>query len=89
MALIDDEPPTMRPRAHSRPRPPVKTSGSAKYIQSCLRWSRRRGQPSGILIHGSRSQPPASSSSTRLPLSSLSRLASAQPAEPAPTMMVS
>src|SRR6185437_12994032 len=37
-------------------------------------------------IHGSRSLPPASSSSTRFLGSAESRLASTQPAEPAPTM---
>src|SRR5665213_1749319 len=37
-------------------------------------------------IHGSVSLPPASSSRTRLLGSALSRLASTQPAEPAPTM---
>ena len=89
MALMEDEPPMIRPRAHSSPRPPVAASGSAKYIQSCLRLASSRGQPSGILIHGSRSQPPASSNRTRVAASSVSRLASVQPAEPAPTMMMS
>ncbi len=32
-------------------------SGSAKYIQSCLRLSSRRGHASGMWIQGSRSQP--------------------------------
>src|SRR5258708_39712735 len=40
-------------------------------------------------IQGSRSGPPASSSSTLCLPSALSRLASTQPAEPAPTMMKS
>ena len=48
-----------------------------------------RGHPSGILIHGSRSQPPASIRRTRRLRSSLSRPASVQPAEPAPTIMKS
>ena len=38
------------PRAHSRPRPPVVSSGSQKYIQLCLRCARSRGQASGVLI---------------------------------------
>src|SRR6184192_3843861 len=40
-------------------------------------------------IHGLRSLPPASSNSTRVVRSAVRRLASTQPAEPAPTMMKS
>jgi hypothetical protein len=40
MALIDDEPPITLPRAHSSPRPSMVASGSAKYIQSCLRFNK-------------------------------------------------
>src|SRR5579862_124541 len=87
MALIDDEPPITLPRAHSMRRPFIPGSGSEKYIQSCMRLMSMRPQPSGMWIQGSRSQPPASSTSTRP--SSLSRFASVQPAEPAPTIMKS
>ena len=40
----------------------------------------------GILMLGERSLPPASSTSTEASGSSLSRAATAQPAEPAPTI---
>mgnify|MGYP001795489890 CR=1 FL=1 len=43
--------------------------------------------PAGIMIISELSLPPASSSSTRLVPSSVSRFASTQPAEPAPMMM--
>ena len=42
--------------------PSIVASGSAKYPQSCLRCCSTRPQASVKLIHGSRSQPPASSS---------------------------
>src|ERR1051325_2293519 len=74
MALIDEQPPTTLPRAHSTPRPPIESSGSQKYIQSCRRLSRSRGQPSGMWIHGSRSHPPA-----RLEKQVFSSLTPAQP----------
>ncbi len=84
MALIEDEPPITLPRAHSTARLSIVASGSAKYIQSSMRFARMRPQASGMRSHGLLSQPPASRSSTRA--SSLRRLASVQPAEPAPTM---
>jgi hypothetical protein len=87
MALVDEDPPITLPRAHSTLRPPTLSSGSQKYIQSWRRSVRILPQPSGMWIMGSRSQPPASSSSTEHPGSALSRLASTQPADPAPTMM--
>ena len=37
MALIDEDPPTTLPRAHSIGRPSMPASGSVKYIQSCMR----------------------------------------------------
>jgi hypothetical protein len=67
-------------------RPSIVASGSAKYPHSCLHCCTIRPQATGIPIHGSRSQPPASSSSTRAFGSSLSPLANTQPADPAPTM---
>jgi len=54
--------------------------------QSSLVWN-WFAKAAGILMFGERSFPPASSSSTRTDGSSLSRFASTQPAEPAPTMM--
>src|ERR1700685_1770392 len=80
MALIEDEPPITLPRAHSIARPPIESSGSQKYIQSCRRWSSSRGQPSGMGIHGSRSQPPASA---RAPAQRILRLAEIHPVMPA------
>ena len=44
------------------------------------------GNAAGILMFGLRSLPPASISSTLVEGSSVSRLASTHPAEPAPTM---
>ena len=64
-------------------------SGSAKYIQSCLRFRSKCGHAKGMWIKGSRSQPPASRSRTLMSWSSVSRFASVQPAEPAPMMMMS
>jgi hypothetical protein len=84
--LIEDDPPTTLPRAHSIGREPSSGSGSEKYIQSFMRCRNNRGQPSGMWIQGLRSQPPASSSSTLTEGSSVSRSASTQPADPAPTM---
>ncbi|KAF1033391.1 MAG: hypothetical protein GAK34_03564 [Delftia tsuruhatensis] len=46
-----------------------------------------RAKPAGQWYRRCESQPPASSSSTRTEGSALSRLASTQPAEPAPVMM--
>jgi hypothetical protein len=46
-----------------------------------------RANPAGMWMNGLRSRGPASSSSTRQRGSALSRLASTQPADPAPTMM--
>src|SRR6476646_5173969 len=48
-----------------------------------------RKKPAGMWIHGSRSLPPASSNSTLVLPSAVRRLASTQPAEPAPTTMKS
>src|SRR5262245_2025051 len=62
-------------------------SGSEKYIQSSMRLNRTRGQASGIRSHGLRSHPPASIRATLTFGSSVRRLASTQPAEPAPTML--
>src|SRR5437868_116030 len=52
-------------------------------------WSSIFIKPAGIWISGFQSRPPASIRSTRVLGSSVSRLASTQPAEPAPMMMKS
>ena len=45
--MIEDDPPTTFPRAHSIGREPSSGSGSEKYIQSSMRCRNSRGQPSG------------------------------------------
>ena len=60
-------------------------SGSVAKSQSSFVWNCLE-KAAGILMLGLRSLPPASSRSTRTPGSSVSRLASTQPAEPAPTI---
>src|SRR4051794_28578952 len=82
------EPPRHLPRGMSSDRPMRFGSGSDMYDQSrsvrnCL------ANPTGMRTLMLRSDPPASTSSTRLAGSWLRRLASTQPAEPAPTTMKS
>ena len=88
MPLIEDEPPQPLPRGHQSLRLSRFGSSSVQKPQFCgpaLLIS--PPTPAGILIISDLSLPPASSSSTRLPASSVRRLASTQPAEPAPMMM--
>jgi hypothetical protein len=68
-------------------RPLVPGSGSARYFHVSVSWSSILKNPAGIWISGFQSRPPASTSKTLVPGSSVNRLASTQPAEPAPTMM--
>ena len=68
-------------------RPSVPGSGSARNFQVRVWWSSILKKPAGMWISGFQSRPPASISNTFVPGSSVSRLASTQPAEPAPMMM--
>src|ERR1700751_4895082 len=85
MPLIEDEPPSVRPRGHSMRRSPEPFSGSVVKFQftSGLRNSER--MPAGIWIIGCQSLGPASSRITDAPVSD-NRAATVQPAEPAPTI---
>ena len=83
MPLIELVPPSVLPRGHCSRRSPDPGSASLKKFQLILGLLRTRRTPAGMWIIGSRSGGPASSSTTRDP-SSLSRLATTQPADPAP-----
>ncbi len=92
MPLIDDDPPTVRPRGQNSLRLPSSVCGSVQKPQLCgLAFSGEisSAMPAGIWIIMLVSLPPASISSTRVAGSADSRLASTQPALPAPTMMKS
>ncbi len=87
MPLIEDEPPSTRPRGQSRRRPSSPGSGAVSNPQ--LKRGMFIGIDSavGMRMKMLRSLPPASSSRTVVSGSSVRRFASTQPAEPAPTMM--
>ncbi len=68
-------------------RPLVPGSGSARNFQVRVSWSSILKNPAGTWISGFQSLPPASINRTVTAGSSLSRLASTQPADPAPMMM--
>ena len=86
MALIDVEPPSVRPCGYHISRPsiwdwgtvenPQLTSGVVSLVN-----------PTGMWMSGFQSRPPASSSSTSLDGSALNRLATTAPAAPDPTTM--
>src|SRR5213593_4633145 len=86
IALIDVEPPSVRPCGYHISRPsiwdwgtvenPQLTSGGVSLVN-----------PTGMWMSGFQSRPPASSSSTSLDGSALSRLATTAPAAPDPTTM--
>ena len=81
------DPPSTRPRGQFMRRLSRVGIGSVSNTQVSFGWKMLRKNPAGMWIHGLRSCPPASSSSTRVFGFALRRLASTQPAEPAPTMM--
>jgi len=90
MPLMADEPPQPRPRGHHSLRFCRCGSGSVQNPQldsplSLISWP----TPAGMRTSRPSFLPPASSSSTRRLGSALSRLASTQPADPAPMMMLS
>ena len=87
MPLIELEPPRVRPRGTGMERLFAFGSGSVAKFQLYTGLFSSLVKPAGMLIHIDLSGGPASSSSTRLFRSSVSRFASTQPAEPAPMMM--
>ncbi len=87
MPLIELEPPRTLPRGIGIGRLPLLASGSESNSQLTAGMSIVLVKPAGIWIQMLLSLPPASSSRTVVFGSSVSRLASTQPAEPAPTMM--
>jgi hypothetical protein len=88
MPLIADEPPNSLPRGIGMRRWPVDASGSEAKSQLAFGLSINLAKPTGIHDQGWLSRP-ASSTSTLCRGSALSRLASTEPAEPAPTTMKS
>ena len=89
MPLIDDEPPSTRPRGQYSLRSFRCFCGTVQKPQSYglgLSGGMMLPMPAGMLISIELSRPPASSSSTRVRGSADSRLASTQPALPAPTI---
>jgi hypothetical protein len=89
MALIALDPPNTLPRGNAIRRFWSPGSGSVEYPQSYFDPISDVQRP-GVVIDASASYgPPASSNNTRAARSALSRLASTQPAEPAPMMMKS
>src|SRR3954452_7495207 len=85
MPLIEDEPPSTLPRGQKIFLPPAPLSGSVSKHQLIDGSAKVLPKPRGMWIQRLVSWPPASSSTTRTLGSSVSRAASAQPAEPAPT----
>ena len=84
MPLIDDEPPKSLPRGMGMRRWPVPSSGSDEYSQLAAGFSISLAKPTGIRDHGWLSLPASSTNTLCLP-SALSRFASTDPADPAPT----
>ena len=87
MPLIEDEPPSPLPRGQCMRRWSRNGSGSDSKNQLKRGMFMGIDRAVGIWTRMWRSEPPASSSSTRTSGSWLSWSASTQPAEPAPTMM--
>ncbi|GAA2845055.1 hypothetical protein GCM10020220_037990 [Nonomuraea rubra] len=85
MPLIEDPPPSVRPPDRKMLRCPA--CGWGTVTSSRASGPRHNaGAAAGMRISGAWSGGPASSTSTLLPGSSLSRAARTQPALPAPTM---
>ena len=87
MPLMELEPPSTLPLGIGIFLLAVFSSGSVSKHQFTAGRSIIFQKPTGTWMSGLESRPPASSSSTLLPASALRRLASTQPAEPAPTTM--
>jgi len=86
MPLIEDDPPITLPRGTASRRPFRCGSGSVRNPQSYSGMFIGIEKAAGIWISGPMSLPPRSSTMTACRPSALSRSASTQPAEPAPTM---
>ncbi len=80
-----DEPPSTFPRGQNHSRSAAWRCGTVWYAQSAS-VLKRRENVAGMWISGRESGPPASSRSTRVSGSSVSRWARMHPALPAPTM---
>ena len=87
MALIEDEPPITLPRAHLDTAAVHRFLGLGVVAPVIHAIEQHLAPAERQLEQGMRSHPPASSSRTRVRPSALNRLASVQPAEPAPMMM--
>ncbi len=86
MPLTDEPPPSVRPCVVEIGRPPVRSVGSVLNCQVQDGSNSVLMKPAGMWMYGLRSGGPASSTHTVVVPSSVSRLASTQPAAPAPTM---
>src|SRR6202008_3511528 len=89
MPLIAEPPPSTLPANHSNERLSAEPSGSDMKNQSDAGSAIVEFIPAGILNSSPSPGGPASSSTTRLRLSSESRLATTHPALPPPAMMKS
>ena len=86
MPLTELDPPRVLPRTHASTRS-VGPNGRVGKNHANFGFPRSLPKPRGMRIMRLLSLPPASSSNTRFAGFSERRLASTQPAEPAPTMM--
>ncbi len=84
MPLIEEEPPRSFPRGMGMRRWPVPSSGSDEYSQLAAEFSISLAKPIGMRDQGWLSLPASSTNTLFLP-SPLSRFASTDPADPAPT----
>ena len=86
MPLMELEPPSTRPCTVAICRPPVFSVGSVRNCQVTSGLAIVLMNPAGMWIHGLLSGGPASSTHTVAPASSERRVASTEPAAPAPTI---
>ena len=84
--MIELDPPRVLPRGANTRRPPVHSLGSIEKHQFTRASWKVLMKPAGIWMNGCQSRGPASSTATVVPGSSLNRLASTEPADPAPTI---
>ena len=86
MALIELDPPKVRPRGWYMRLPFIAACGAVSYCQ-LNRGVSSLAMPAGMRTNNDLSEPPASSSSTLTSDFAESRFANTEPAEPDPTMM--
>jgi len=87
MPLMEDDPPSNLPLGQDRRRPPRWGSGSDSKPQLYLFMFMGMESAVGMRMSGLASEPPYSNSNNFVSGSSVKRLASTHPADPAPTTM--